>query len=142
MATYNTTELANGAPAVYNPTGLTVRPFSIAVTTALAANDVINLIKIPIGARVTDWALHATGSLGSTLTASLGDDDSATSYMAAATFGQGAASKRAAAADAVAGHLPTAVSTAEKTLKLTVATAASGTTNASIKGWVAYTNQF
>lgn len=51
-------------------------------TFTLAQNDVIQMVKVPLGAIVMDCTLE-TGALGSNVLGSIGDDDGAAIYIAA-----------------------------------------------------------
>jgi hypothetical protein len=109
--------------------------FTVAV--GLVANDTIALCKVPKDAVIQEVILSCSGSLGATLTGRLGDSGDDDRYIAAGTFGQGAASLKRL--DAVAGHGYQYAADGE--LLLTINTAATPTTGEVITCSVIYSNQ-
>lgn len=92
VATYNSTQYAANAPMqMHGDSGKMQTAYaSIAVTTALGLNDVLNMFYLPKGARVHNAILKSTdidtGSAAITL--DVGDAGSATRYFSASTAGQ------------------------------------------------------
>ena len=130
MPTYTTslTSTTTPVPAKHGIETITVFT-EFTVNTALVANDIVQLVKIPAGAVVTELTVSCSGSLGSTLTAEFGDGNDTDRYIVSATFGQGAASFVRLGAHTGLG----ASQTVEDTIDMKVNTAASGTTGATIR---------
>lgn len=91
MATYYSDVARPGLPARENAEGAQVVPFLVTLTTALAAADVIKLVKIPNFAELTDFVIepsdmdtHATP----TLQFNVGDEGDVDRYVAASTAPQ------------------------------------------------------
>jgi hypothetical protein len=135
MPTY-TTNLTSTTTPVPAKHGLeTVTVFTeFAVATALVANDIVQLAKVPANAVVTEFSVSCSGSLGTTLTAEFGDGNDTDRYIASATFGQGAASFSRLSAHTGLG----ATQSVEDTVDMKVNTAAGGTTGATIRCAVQY----
>lgn len=133
MATYKADVITTSAPAKHGLETVTAVG-KITVGTALVAADIVEFVKIPAGAVVTEVKASCSGSLGSTLTAEFGDGDDTDRYIASATFGQGAASFANLNKHTGLGFSPTA----EDTLDMKVNTAASGTTGEVITVAVQY----
>jgi hypothetical protein len=104
----------------------------LTVGTGLAAADILEMVPVPKGARITDISIHASASLGGTLTASIGDGAAAARFAAAAAFGQGAAGLNRLSAGL--GHQYTA----NDTVDIVVATAATPTTGTVVTCVVEY----
>lgn len=134
MATYNADIVSTSKPAKHGLETVSVVG-SFTVSVALAANDIVQLVKIPAGAVVTEVTVSCSGSLApSTFTAEFGDGDDTDRYVASSTFGQGAAGF--VRLNKHTGH--GFVQAAEDTLDMKVNTAASGTTGEVIRASVQY----
>lgn len=135
MPTYRSNLVTAGAPA---KTGIeTVQQIAtLTVGTALIAADVLEMVPVPKGARITNIQVLASGSLGSTLTASIGDGAATARFAAAAALGQGGASYTTlgVASGASLGFQYTV----NDTIDIVVATAAGGTTGVTITMVVTY----
>lgn len=97
MASFNSTNYNNqqlGLTPKPSPAGETrqVRRMyaSVAVTSALALNDVLNFFTLPRGARIVDAALYSTDldTGGPTITIDVGDLDGAATIFSASTAAQ------------------------------------------------------
>jgi hypothetical protein len=119
--------------------GIGIESVTVAYTVAVAlvANDTIALCKVPKDAVIQEVILSCSGSLGSTLTARLGDAGVTDRFIAPGTFGQGSASLKRL--DNVVGH--GFQYTADGELLMTVNTAAAGTTGVVITCTVIYSLQ-
>lgn len=93
MATLTVPTARAGTPA--RTAGLSGQPVTVygeySLAAALALNDVIQMVRVPAGARVTDLSLAATdldtgGSPAITL--SVGDGGATARYISASTIGQ------------------------------------------------------
>lgn len=136
MATY----IANACASTVQPrtsVDLTSVTSTIAITVALVASDVVQLVQVPVGACIQELIVSVSGSLGSTLTAEFGDGSSTARFIASGTFGQGAASLSKLTAATGNGY----VYTVDDTIDMKVNTAAAGTTNATITTTVIYSLQ-
>ena len=81
MATYQADVITTSAPAKHGLETVTAVG-KITVGTALVAADIVQFVKIPAGAVVTEVKASCSGSLGSTLTAEFGDGDDTDRYIA------------------------------------------------------------
>ena len=134
MATYTSNACAS---TVQPRSGIGLQSFTHkhTVATALVASDIVQLVPVPLGACIQEIIISCDASLGSTLTAELGDDGDTDRFIASATFAQGAA-QTATRLTAVAGH--GYVYTADNTIDLKINTAAAGTTGAIITTTIIY----
>lgn len=133
MATYKSTQVTNLIPAKHGIETITsVGTFT--VSTNLAAADVIQMVSVPKGAVICEVTMATSASLGTTLTASLGDGASTARYAASGTFGQGAASMTRLTAAGGVGY----TYTADDTVDIVIVTAATPVTGATITVIVQY----
>jgi hypothetical protein len=98
------------------------------VSANLAAADVIQMVKVPSGAKIVDVKIAASATLGGTLTAEVGDGNSTNRFIVSGTFGQGAASAAQTLAPAGVGY----AYTADDTIDIKINTAATQATGAVI----------
>lgn len=135
MATYysDLCSLTNVVPAK-SELGTNTAIGTITIGTALAAADVIQMVKVPANAIIQDIIISTSASLGTTSTASLGDGSSTARFAAAAAFGQGSATYTRASVAGGHGYQYTA----EDTIDITIATMATPVTAAVVKCSVQY----
>jgi len=107
------------------------------VSVALVANDIVQLVQVPVGACIQEIVVSCSGSLGSTLTAEFGDGSDTDRFIASGTFGQGAGSLAKLTAITGNGY----VYTANDTIDMKVNSAAAGTTGVVITTTVIYSLQ-
>jgi len=136
MATYYSDLVTAGVPA---KTGIekVTQIGKLTIGTALVANDILQMVPVPRGAKITDISIQASGSLGSTLTAEIGDGSLTNRFQSAAAFGQGAAGLNRM----TAGSAGTALGyqyTVNDTVDIKIATAAAGTTGQTVTCVVEY----
>lgn len=141
MATYQSTRAIPTQSAKYLP-GIVVDDCEFDLTAALALNDVIQLFKIPAGAKMLDFMIDIPkldSNATPTVELDLGDTANAENYyVAASTKGQNAAIM-SSANDMKSGTVGTYYS-ADDVLALTVHTApATGETTGKLRAWVMYT---
>ena len=86
MATLTATAAAASAPAFYNVNGAVTRTVRYAVTAALSAGDVIQMVKVPTGANVSDLRVWTDqfGTSNATI-GGVGDGGSAARYVGTAS---------------------------------------------------------
>jgi hypothetical protein len=127
MATYLMDAAVAKVPA---KTGLeTVTAIAnITVAVGLAAGDIIQGVKIPKNAVLTELIISCSASLGATLTAEVGDGNVTNRHIVSGTFGQGAADFKRLGQHTGHGFQYTV----EDTLDIKINTAATPTTGAVI----------
>lgn len=131
MATFTATAAQSTCPAKFVEQGMIARSclwtFSAA---AASAGDVVQMIRIPNGAHIHDVAVIQTfNAASSTFAVNVGDGNSATRYILSAT----------ANATIVRATVGQGYSySAEDTIDITVATAASASTGATVRVTVFY----
>jgi len=137
MATLTGTAAQSNIPAVYNATGTTTRVVSFTHNVALSAGDVVQLVRLPVGAIIQNWAVATSFSAG-VVSAGLGI--SASNSVLAALVLSGAAS--------IIGMIETAgiqgmgyVLSVEDTINLTVTAISAPPATATIALQITYTNQ-
>ena len=149
MATWYSDVAADADNAWQCPTGAVVVPFSVSLTTALAAADVIELVKIPNNAVLLDFTMDVTDldtNATPTLTLDIGDDAVANRFVAASSIGQ-AGGRLTYGEDGAADTLPrqyskqTGSGHTDSKFRATVNVAAATPAAGTIKGYVTYTNQ-
>ena len=113
--------------------GTTTIVATAVIDTALVASDTIELAVIPAGATITEIVLGNDNGLGTTMTLDVGDADDADRFIDGADFSGDATVARI---DEGAGVGYTYSS--ETTLIATAATAASGTTDGTLKAVITY----
>lgn len=126
MATLTATAAQANAPAVMNIGGATVREVRYTLNgVALSAGDVIQMLKVPSGARITDltFAVDAIGGAGTSsyTIGGIGDGNAAGRYLGSFSVVTSVVSRLA---------LPAAFGysySAEDTIDITVGTVTSGT---------------
>lgn len=136
MATLTTSKVASTVQAragidITSVTG------SYSVSSNLAANDVIQMVKIPAGATVLEIIASASASIGATATAEIGDGSDTDRFVTSGTFGQGAASLTRLNAATGNGY----TYTAEDTIDIKILTMATPATGATITLTAIYTMQ-
>jgi len=72
MATLTATAAAANAQAVYNVTGATTRVVFYTHNVALSAGDVIQMLKVPNGAQITNIGISAISFSAGVVTANIG----------------------------------------------------------------------
>ena len=85
MATLTATAAAAIAPAINNVTGTLKRIVRYAATAALSAGDIIQMVRVPVGAVVTNVAFGASMSAGA-VTVIVGDGNNTSAYAAASVL--------------------------------------------------------
>lgn len=85
MATLTATAAAAIAPAVLNVTGTVSRVVRYAASAALSAGDIIQMVKVPKGAVVTNVAAGVSMSAGA-VTMIIGDGNNKSAYAVATVF--------------------------------------------------------
>lgn len=137
MATYTSdktvsTVQARGGVDLTSVTG------TYTVSANLAANDVIQMVKIPAGATVQEVIVSASASVAATSTGEVGDGDDTDRFVASGSIGGGAASL--GRLNAATGHGYKYSSEDTIDIKFTVQT--TPTTGAVLKLTAFYTLQF
>lgn len=107
------------------------------VVSNLTAADTLTMVKVPAGASILSVVAAASASIGATATASIGDAGSATRFVAAAQFGQGAAQSIYIPAATGVGYKYTS----DTDIIITIATLATPATGAVITLTVVYSMQ-
>lgn len=135
MATLTATAAEANIPAKYAVNGTITRVVQYAPTAALSAGDIIQMVKVPSGAVVTDvgyaWSLSA-----GVITAMIGDGDNKSAYAAATVFSATSANVRTnSSVFAGFGRSYSATDTVD--IEITAVSAAPGT--AKIRMYIAYT---
>lgn len=136
MATYKadktaTTVQARGGIDLTSVTG------TYTVTANLAANDVIEMVKIPAGATVQEVIVSASASVAATSTGEVGDGGDTDRYIASGGIGSNAASL--SRLNAATGH--GYKYTSEDTIDIKFTTQTTPTTDAVLKLTAFYTMQ-
>ncbi len=90
MATYQSNKVS---ATVLHRAGIDVTSVTgeYTVSSNLATNDIIEMVKIPAGARIIDVIASASASVGATATAVVGDQSDTDRFIASGQLGQGAA---------------------------------------------------
>jgi|SRR5579863_292194 len=94
MTTYNATREQGGVEPVQNATGDITVVSTFALTQALAVNDIINMLDVPLNAVVTEVNLSADEldtNAAATIAYDVGDSNSAQRFIAAAAQSNGVA---------------------------------------------------
>lgn len=127
MATFTSSQVGSGVSPRAVHVGLNTVVGKYSTSTALSAGDVIQMVKVPLGATVT--GVTASGGAYKQYTFTVGDGNSTARYMAATSGGPTAV---VTTGTALAGHGYTY--TAEDTIDIvtTVATSATGTGTATL----------
>lgn len=145
MPAYNSTEYNAGGAlsqekiSARSKPGLNVHPFTFAATTALAAADTVNLLKLPANSTVLDVVISGDGNLGTTFTLDVGDADNADRFIDGldCTNATGFLGRLGNVVGSMATG-PNHTYTSETDIVATVATAAAGTTDVTVKGYVLF----
>lgn len=85
MATLTATAAQASTPAINNVTGTLCRVVRYAAAAALSAGDIIQMVKLPLGAVVTEVAFGASMSAGA-VTVIVGDGNNKSAYAAASVL--------------------------------------------------------
>jgi hypothetical protein len=137
MATSTATAAAANVPAIMSVNRTVTRVVEFSQSLSFTAADVINMVKVPIGAIVTDVRVACSFSAG-VVTANLGDSTNASAYAAdLALSGAGVYLQTLNLPFNRIGYQYTA----EDTLKFTVVSTSTPPANAKIKLTISYTNQ-
>lgn len=137
MATSTATAAAANAVAIMSVNRTVTRVVEFSQSLSYTAADVISMVKIPVGAIVTDVRYACSFSAG-VVTANIGDSTNASAYGAdVALSGAGVALNVLALPFNRIGYQYTA----EDTLKFTVVSTSTPPANAKLKLVVSYTNQ-
>lgn len=107
------------------------------VSANLAANDVLQMVKIPAGATVTDVTVGASAAIAATSTGEVGDGSDTDRYIASGAIGSNAASVSRLNSAAGLGY----TYTSEDTIDIKFTTQTTPTTGAVIKLVAKYTMQ-
>lgn len=134
MATLTATAAEANIPAKYAVNGTITRVVQYAPTAALSAGDIIQMVRVPSGAVITDvgyaWSLSA-----GVITAMIGDGDNKSAYAAATVFSADAIARANSTVFAGFGRSYSATDTVD--IEVTAVSAAPGT--AKIRMHIAYT---
>lgn len=133
MATLTASAAQSTQPAIYRENGTVTRVVTHALTAALSAGDVIQMVKVPAGAIVNGVNLAYSFSAGA-ITVSVGDGNSASAYVASVVISATGATTQLAFSR---GRSYSAEDTID--IKVTAVSAAPGT--ADLIMWVDYTCQ-
>lgn len=146
--TYSVTGYSTSVSLGDSGTGLDVTaPFSFATSGlstahALALNDVIQLLKLPKGAIITDFYVYIPDlDSGTTLTLDFGLADATDGILSDSTIGRagGVASADNAPNGLAVNAFPMAALSADNVLVLKATAASTGAgTGGTVKGWVRY----
>lgn len=128
MATFTATAAQAAAPAFYNINGAVTRIVQFSQTASFSAGDVIQMVRIPIGAIVSEVGFACSFSAGAA-TVNVGDGNDVSAYAAAVVLSGSVVSVSAipyrgigrsySAEDTIDIHI-TAVSTPPADAKLTL----------------------
>lgn len=140
--TYNSTR-ATSTQAAKFLSGIVEDDCSFAISAAFVINDVLNLFKIPAGAKILDMMifLPQLDSNGTPLlTIDVGDTaNGAQQYVAASTKGRAAAGSIISGANDVVATSMAVKYTADDTLAMKIhAAPATGVSTGTIRAWVKY----
>lgn len=91
MPTYRANKVASTVQA-RGGIDLTSVTGELTVSTNLAANDILEMVKIPAGATVQELIVSVSASVASTATAVVGDGADTDRFITSGALGQGAAS--------------------------------------------------
>lgn len=95
MATITATAAASSVPAKYAVNGEIVRVVDYTMTTAVSAGDVIQMVRVPSGAAVTDvrvMAIESPTTHTGAITVNVGDGNDTSAYAAAVVLSGSAVS--------------------------------------------------
>ena len=140
MATYTTSEVGSGVAPRSVHAGVVSVSSTFTVSTALAANDVIQMVKVPEGATVLDVILLSDDlDIGGTpaIVLDVGDGSDTNRFITGSTIGQGGGVERM---NSQVSHGETAKYSSDDTIDITVATGpATGATGVKVTLTVLYT---
>lgn len=142
MATLTASAAQSNVPAKYRIGGVISRAvdYSLGATAnpALSSGDVLQMLRVPVGACILDVRLVVDQLSGGNYTFTIGDGNSATRYYGSLSSGSTSAMyimTNAAAQQAGIGY----VYTAEDTIDITVGTATTATASGVLRLIVSYT---
>lgn len=85
MATFTATAAQSSSPAYYNANGVTTRYIRYTHPVALSVGDVIQMVKVPNGAVVTNVRFGCSASAGA-ITINVGDGNDVSAYAASSVL--------------------------------------------------------
>jgi hypothetical protein len=135
MATFTSTAAQSNAPAFYNVNGAVPRVVQRSFAIALSAGDVYQMVKVPVGAVITDMIVAFDLLGGGNATCTIGDGNSANRYFASLSTGASGTTRMS-----LPGGFGYAY-TAEDTIDVTFSTVTSASAVGVVKLVVTYTNQ-
>lgn len=135
MATITATAAASNVPAKYAINRNITRVVQYAFTAAQSAGDVVQMLRVPSGAVITDLVLWTDAFAGGNITVTVGDGNSTTRYI-----GSASSSSSLAAALRISQTGFGYSYSAEDTIDISITTVTTATAAGVVKLGVTYTN--
>ena len=136
MATITATAAQAGAPAIMNVAGSLTRSVQMSLSASLSSGDVIQMLRVPNGALITDVVFIVDALGGGNYTWAVGDGGTAGRYFVSLSAGSTSSINRMTLATGYGYSY-----SAEDTIDITCSTATTSSAAGSVKLIVTYTVQ-